>query len=146
MYWENVKYLENVMNIHVYLYLWITIFKHVLTIAYPVFQMQKKRIKMNIVFCHFLYHYQLKKIRSTWKKCIEAIAMNNYIQTRHKYCISSFSDSKKVKMSMKFFHFLCHYLLEGGKIKYLEKCIKPMCHENICMLYVNTFIHTHSVV
>lgn len=73
--------------------------------------------------------------------------MTNYIQTRHKNCISSFSDSKKVKMSMKFFHFLCHYLLEGKKkIKYLEKCIKPMCHENICMLYVNTFIHTHSVV
>lgn len=106
----------------------------------------KKRIKMNIVFCHFLYQYQLKKIRSTWKKCIKAIAMTNYIQTRHKNCISSFSDSKKVKMSMKFFHFLCHYLLEGEKIKYLEKCIKPMCHENICMLYVNTFIHTHSVV
>lgn len=42
MYWENVKYLENVMNIHVYLYLWITIVKHVLTIAYPVFWMQKK--------------------------------------------------------------------------------------------------------
>lgn len=72
--------------------------------------------------------------------------MTNYIQTRHKNCISSISDSKKVKMSTMFCHFLCHYLLEGKKIKYLEKCIKPMCHENICMLYVNTFIHTHSVV
>lgn len=81
----------------------------------------KKRIKMNIVFCHFLYHYQLKKIRSTWKKCIKAIAMNSYIQTRHKYCISSFSDSKKVKMSMMFCHFLCHYLLEGKKNKVFGK-------------------------
>lgn len=122
MYWENVKYLENAMNIHVYLYLWITIFKHVLTIAYPVFWMQKKKDK-DEYSCHFLYHYQLKKIRSTWKKCIKAIAMNNYIQTRHKNCISSFSDSKKVKMSTMFFHFLCHYLLEGKKIKYLENAL-----------------------
>lgn len=81
----------------------------------------KKRIKMNIVFCHFLYHYQIEKIRSTWKKCIKAIALNNYIQTRHKYCISSFSDSKKVKMSMMFCHFLCHYLLEGKKNKVFGK-------------------------
>lgn len=55
------------------------------------------------------------------EKCIKAIAMTNYIQTRHKYCISSFSDSKKVKMSMKFFHFLCHYLLEGEKNKVFGK-------------------------
>lgn len=82
---------------------------------------KKKRIKMNIVFCHFLYQYQLEKIRSTWKKCIKAIAMTNYIQTRHKNCISSFSDSKKVKMSTMFCHFLCHYLLEGEKNKVFGK-------------------------
>lgn len=45
MYWENVKYLENVMNIHVYLYLWITIVKHVLTIALSSFPDAKKKDK-----------------------------------------------------------------------------------------------------
>lgn len=49
-------------------------------------------------------------------------------------------------MSMMFCYFLCYYLLEGKKIKYLEKCIKLMCYENICMFYVNMFIYIYSVV
>lgn len=81
----------------------------------------KKRIKMNIVFCHFLYHYQLKKIRSTWKKCIKAIAMTNYIQTRHKYCISSFFRFKKGKNEHDVLPFSVPLSIRGEKNKVFGK-------------------------
>lgn len=63
----------------------------------------------------------IKENKKYLEKSIKAIAMNNYIQTRHKNCISSFSDSKKVKLSMMYCHFLCHYLLEGEKNKVFGK-------------------------
>lgn len=74
-----MKYFENAMNIHEYLYLWITIFKHVLTIAYPVFWMQKKKDKDEYSVLPFSLPLSNRENKKYLEKCIKAIAMNNYI-------------------------------------------------------------------
>lgn len=81
----------------------------------------KKKDKDEYSVLPFSLPLSIKENKKYLEKCIKAIAMTNYIQTRHKNCISSFSDSKKVKMSTMFCHFLCHYLLEGGKNKVFGK-------------------------